>query len=164
VTPPTFAGIDHIALTVTDLDVSTKFYRELLDFIPVLDFGYGRVLLHKSGFSLGLMKPPEGTGARFSELNTGVDHLGLAAASREELVEWEARLDAAGVTYTPIQDMELSYSLNFKDPDGIAWELSASTETYAAALTRLREEDLTHEEILAEAARLVGPDYVAKPD
>lgn len=159
---PTFAGIDHVALTVTDLDVSTRFYRDLLDFIPVLDFGYGRVLLHKSGFSLGLMCPPEGHGGPFSELNTGVDHVGLAAANREELVEWEARLQAAGVTYSPIQDNPLSSSLNFKDPDGIALEFSVSTDIYAAALTRLREEDLTHEAILAEAARLVGPDLVAK--
>ena len=92
----------------------------------------------------------------------GVDHVGLAAANREELVEWEARLQAAGVTHSPIQDNPLSSSLNFKDPDGIALEFSVSTDIYAAALTRLREEDLTHEAILAEAALLVGPDLVAK--
>ena len=29
---PTFAGVDHLSLTVTDLDVSERFYTEVLDF------------------------------------------------------------------------------------------------------------------------------------
>lgn len=29
-----FTGVDHFALTVTDLEVSTRFYRDVLDFLP----------------------------------------------------------------------------------------------------------------------------------
>ena len=51
---PQFSGINHFALTVRDLDVSERFYCELLGFILVLDLGYGRLCLHRpSGFSIG---------------------------------------------------------------------------------------------------------------
>jgi catechol 2,3-dioxygenase-like lactoylglutathione lyase family enzyme len=56
---PTFAGVDHVSLTVTDLDVSQKFYTEVLDFVVVLDGGYGRICIHNpTGFVLGLMQHP----------------------------------------------------------------------------------------------------------
>ncbi len=60
------------------------------------------------------------TKSPFTELKTGLDHLGFTATSRTELVEWEQKLDALGVVYTPIRDMEFGYHLNFRDPDNIA--------------------------------------------
>ena len=161
---PQFAGINHVALSVTDLDVSQRFYTEVLGFLAVLDFGHGRVCLHKrTGFTIGLVQHPHGTGDRFSEGNTGLDHLGLAAADRVELVEWEARLEAAGVEHSPIQDMPLGHHLNFRDPDGIALELHAPTEMYAAALERMRTEDLSDDAVLAAAGEMVGAELVARP-
>lgn len=41
----TFAGVSHVAFTVTDLDVSLRFYTEVLDFVAVMDVGYGRILM-----------------------------------------------------------------------------------------------------------------------
>ena len=53
----TFAGVSHVALTVTDLDVSQRFYTEVLDFVAVMDVGYGRICMHPgTGFTLGLLK------------------------------------------------------------------------------------------------------------
>ena len=125
---PTFAGVNHVALTVTDLDVSERFYTDVLGFRRVLDIGYGRLLLHQAtGFVIGLLKHPDAAGGPFSELTTGLDHLGFAATDRAELVEWETRLREAGVEYTPIRDMTLGHHLNFKDPDGIALEFQAPT-------------------------------------
>jgi hypothetical protein len=86
-------------------------------------------------------------GGPFSELNTGLDHLGFSASSRDELVEWERKLDGLGVTYTPIRDMEFASHLNFRDPDGIALELSASYPIMDVWLTELRERDISREEI-----------------
>jgi glyoxylase I family protein len=154
---PTFAGINHIALTVTDLDRSQRFYTEVLDFLAVLDFGHGRICLHKSsGFTIGLLRHPDADGGPFTELHTGVDHLGLAAADREELVAWQARFEALDVPHTPIQDLPLGHHLNFRDPDGIALEFHAPTTLYAAALTELRSRDVPDEEVLARAAALLG--------
>jgi catechol-2,3-dioxygenase len=41
-----FAGVSHLAFTVTDLDASQRFYTEVLDFVVVMDVGYGRICMH----------------------------------------------------------------------------------------------------------------------
>ncbi|MET0840244.1 MAG: hypothetical protein ABWY19_15800, partial [Marmoricola sp.] len=83
----------------------------------------------------------------FTELNTGLDHIGFGVESRDELVEWERKLESLGVTYTPIRDMEFSYHLNFRDPDDIALEISASREILDSWLAELREREVPREEI-----------------
>ena len=154
---PQFKGINHVAFTVRDLDVSQRFYCDLLDFMVVLDVGYGRVCMHRpSGFTIALLHPDGASGEAFDSLRTGLDHLGLAAESREELVEWEGRFRAAGVRHTPIQDMPLGYHLNFVDPDGIALEFQAPNELYAAALVELRSGGLSDAEVRQRAATLLG--------
>ncbi len=159
----TFAGIDHLALTVTDLDVSERFYTEVLDFMVMLDIGYGRICMHPpTGFSLALLKHDGAAGGSFTELTTGLDHLGMRAGSREELVEWEQRFDEAGVRYTPIRDMEFGYHLNFRDPDNIALELSAPNEMMTGILEALASGNLTQEQVYEQVAQLVGPEYVPK--
>jgi glyoxylase I family protein len=35
-----------LAFTVTDLDASQRFYTEVLDFVVVMDVGYGRICMH----------------------------------------------------------------------------------------------------------------------
>nr|WP_284289284.1 VOC family protein [Angustibacter aerolatus] len=120
---PTFAGVNHFSLSVTDLDASERFYTEVLGFLAVLDSGPARVLMHNpSGFTISIVRHPEGTGRPFSETNTGMDHIGLTADSRDALVAWQERLKAAGVTFTPVQDTPLGHHLNFRDPDGIPLE------------------------------------------
>ena len=121
-----FAGVDHVSFTVSDLDRSQHFYTTVLGFVMVLDVGYGRIFMHPgTGFTLSLMRHEGAHGGAFTELTTGLDHLGLTATSRSDLEEWERRFDDLGVTYTPIRDMELGYHLNFRDPDNIALEFFA---------------------------------------
>jgi glyoxylase I family protein len=147
---PGFAGIDHLSLTVTDLDVSERFYTEVLDFRVVMDFGYVRSLWHReSGFFLSLIRHDEGTGGPFSELYPGVDHIGLVAADRDELLAWEDRFRAAGVAFTPVRDMAFGYHLNFRDPDGIALEFMVPNAVMTANLQELRDRDVPREEIRA---------------
>lgn len=161
----TFTRIDHLALTVTDLDVSQRFYTELFGFVVVMDVGYGRICMHPStGFSLALLKHPDAFGGAFTELHTGVDHLGLAAASRAELEEWERRFDAYGVTYTPIRDMEMGYHLNFRDPDGIALELSAPNELLLTAQRLMAAGDLTASDIAAFVSENLSPDIAVQAE
>ena len=136
----TFAGVDHVSFTVSDLDRSQQFYTSVLDFVPVLDVGYGRILMHPAtGFTLSLMKHDGAHGGAFTELTTGLDHLGLTAATRADLEDWERRFDELGVTYTPTRDMEFGFHLNFRDPDGIALELSAPNEHLVLAKKALAE-------------------------
>jgi len=146
----TFAGVDHVSFTVSNLDASQQFYTEVLDFLPVLDVGYGRIFMHpETGFTLSLMKHDGAHGGPFSELTTGLDHLGLTAASRDELEEWEHRFDELGVIYTSIRDMEFGYHLNFRDPDNIALELSAPNELLLAAKKALADGQTSQADITA---------------
>lgn len=159
----TFAGVSHVSLTVTDLSVSQRFYTEVLDFVAVLDVGYGRICMHpETGFTLSLVRHEGAHGDRFTELTTGLDHLGFRASSRAELEEWERRFDQHGVVYTPIRDMEMGSHLNFRDPDGIALELQAPNEMYAAALADARTRDIPDSEVLAMAEQMVGSEFVAR--
>lgn len=156
----TFAGVDHVAFTVTDLDVSQTFYTGVLDFVLVMDVGHGRICMHPStGFTLALLTHDGGHGGSFTELTTGLDHLGFAAATREELEEWERRFDALGVTYTPIRDMEMGYHLNFRDPDGIALELSAPNDLLRTAQQLMAAGEITPEAIAAFVSEHVDPAY-----
>ncbi|MGW1339979.1 VOC family protein [Kribbella sp. NPDC002412] len=150
---PSFSGIDHLSLTVTDLDRSERFYTEVLGLMPLMDFGIARTYIDRpTSFIQSLVKHEAGTAKPFSELHTGLDHIGLNAASRDELVEWERRFDEYGVTYTPIRDMEFASHLNFRDPDNIALELSASNEVMAGWLEELKTREFTREEIQARVA------------
>ena len=148
-----FSGVSHVALTVADLDRSERFYRELFDLIRLADFGVARVLLHRqTGFMLAVVSHEAAGGGPFSELNTGMDHLGFVAESREELVEWESRFEELGVEYTPIRDMDFGSHLNFRDPDNIALELNCHNDVMKGWLAELEERDIPADEREARLA------------
>ena len=150
---PEFAGVDHASLSVTDLDRSERFYTGVLGLFRLADFGTTRILLHRpTSFMLALAHHEAAHGDRFTELATGLDHLGFAVDSREELVAWEHRLQALGVEYTPIRDMEFGAHLNFRDPDHIALELSTSNAILTDWLDELREREIPQYEIKARLA------------
>jgi catechol 2,3-dioxygenase-like lactoylglutathione lyase family enzyme len=63
-----FAGVSHMAFTVTDLDASHHFYTEVLDFVVVMDVGYGRICMHPgTGFALTLLRHEGAHGGSFTE-------------------------------------------------------------------------------------------------
>ena len=158
---PTHTGVDHFMLTVTDLDVSTRFYADVMGLLPLLDFGYGRLLMdRRTGFTIGLALPPDAQGGRFTHLATGLDHLGFGVDSTDELQEWERHLQEHGVEHSPIADGGLSFHLNFRDPDGIALEITAPGAPYAAARELLRSTELSDDEIRSYAAQMLGPELV----
>jgi glyoxylase I family protein len=159
----TFAGVSHVAFTVTDLDVSVRFYTEVLDFVAVMDVGYGRICMHpQTGFTIALLRHEGSQGGRFTELTTGLDHLGLTASTRAELEEWERRFDAHGVTYTPIRDMEFGYHLNFRDPDNIALELSAPNDLMLAAQQALASGKTSENVIAAFVRENINPSLLGQ--
>lgn len=152
-----FSGVNHVSFSVTDLEASERFYTAVLGLRRILDVGYARILIdQQSGFVIALVHHPEAASGRFSELATGLDHLGFAAADRAELEEWEARLDELGVEHSPITDVPLGHHLNFRDPDGIALELQAPTAQYAAVLADVATREVSDEEVAALAVALLG--------
>ncbi|MCU1346233.1 MAG: Glyoxalase/bleomycin resistance protein/dioxygenase [Acidimicrobiia bacterium] len=125
----TMPAIQHVAITVTDLEASVAWYTRVLGVKPVLSEDTGpfrHVVFQLGGTLLGLHGFPTLVSTeRFNERRPGLDHISFGCASRSELVEWEARLDALGVPHGNIVDAGYGSGLAFRDPDNIALELFA---------------------------------------
>ncbi len=126
---PDFPPIAHVAVTVSDLERSTRWYAELFGSQPVLDEEAGSfhhtVFALEGGQLFGLHTHPEGAGDSFDELRTGLDHVGFASPDRAGLERWVSRLDDLGIAHGGIVDAYYGSGLSFRDPDGIALELFA---------------------------------------
>jgi catechol-2,3-dioxygenase len=126
-----FPSVAHVAVTVTDLERSTRWYSELLGTTPVLDEDEQRGGFHHTVFALGggqlfgLHTHPQSANDRFDELRTGLDHVAFACRDRGELQKWAARLDELGVAHGGVVDAHYGSGLSFRDPDGIALEFFA---------------------------------------
>ncbi len=127
--PATIPAVSHVAVTVTDLAASEAWYTNVLGVKPVLDEDTGpfRHIVYQLGNTLlGLHGFPDLAGdAPFDERKPGLDHIAFGCASRDELVEWAARLDELGVAHGGIVDAGYGSGLSFRDPDNIALELFA---------------------------------------
>jgi glyoxylase I family protein len=126
-----FPPITHVAVTVTDLERSTRWYGELLAAEPVLDEDEQAGGFHHTVFALGggqllgLHTHPQAAGDTFDEHRTGLDHVAFACRDRDELQAWTARLDELGIVHGGIKDAHYGSGVSFRDPDGIALEFFA---------------------------------------
>lgn len=126
---PDFPGIHHTALTVSDLDRSVPWYRELIGSDPVIDEDTGpfrHVVWLIGGTLLGLHQFPEGSdGTAFDEHRVGLDHVSFGCADRAALEGWQAHLDELGVAHGGIVDAPYGSGLSFRDPDNLPLEFFA---------------------------------------
>ena len=128
----TFPALAHVAVTVSDLDRSTRWYGELFGAEPVLDEDetvggfHHTVFLLDGGQLFGLhTHPGSGPDGAFNERRTGMDHVAFACADRAELESWAQRLDELGIEHGGIVDAHYGSGLSFRDPDNIALEFFA---------------------------------------
>lgn len=127
---PAFPSFTHIAVTVSDLDRSTRWYSELLDSQPVLDEDtpggfHHTVFALDGGQLLGLHLHDETSSGAFDERRVGLDHIAFGLSDRDELVKWAARLDELGIAHGDVVDAHYGSGVSFRDPDGIALEFFA---------------------------------------
>jgi len=126
---PEFPAITHVALTVNDLNRSVPWYERLFDAKPVLDEDTGpfrHVVWMVGGTLVGLHQfPALDSSEPFNERTIGLDHLAFACANRDQLVQWEARLNELGIANGGIVDASYGSGLSFRDPDNIALEFFA---------------------------------------
>ncbi len=130
---PDFPSIQHIAVTVTDLEASATWYERLLGSKPVLDEMMQEPLsIRHIAFALpsGQLIGLHGHDAtdqsdRFDEERIGLDHIAFGCADRAELEAWQARLDELGIEHGGIVDATYGSGLSFRDPDNIALEFFA---------------------------------------
>ena len=79
-----------------------------------------------TGLFVGLDHHPHADGQRFSPWRTGLDHLALQLAAREDIDHWIAHLDAMGVEHEELFETAgpPAHALVLvRDPDGIPIEL-----------------------------------------
>ncbi|WP_433713538.1 VOC family protein [Nocardia sp. CA-084685] len=134
-------GIHHIRLTVTDIDRSKAFYRDVLGFeIAVESPGrpedpqvrtdpaqfYGGVVFQTNGMLFGL-RPVADPTDKFDSERVGLDHLSFTVSSVDDLTRTAARLAEAGIEHGEVTSLDgLGIAiLSFSDPDGIHLELTA---------------------------------------
>jgi glyoxylase I family protein len=129
--------LHHLAITVTDLDASVRWYESVFDVRHLMDEphsgGVGRILAD-AGMQLmfALHQHDTNDGAMFAETTTGLDHAGFLMPTRDDLTAWQEHLEANGVvrsdtadkplTQSPISDRPYGSVLVFRDPDNIQLE------------------------------------------
>lgn len=130
----TISALHHVAVTVSDIEVSGPWYRALIGADPVLDehtdggfrhlvwaFGNGTLFgIHQHDRSIS---PGE-----FTEFRAGLDHVGFGCETRAELQQWAGRLDDLGIAHGGVVDAHYGSGLSFRDPDGVALEFFAPPE------------------------------------
>ncbi|KGI66476.1 VOC family protein [Mycolicibacterium rufum] len=135
---PAIAGIHHISFTVRDIDASVSWYERVFraQRLPMTfphygceDTGYAVLLIEpNSGLAIGLHTNTGNSGDLFDEAQTGLDHIGFAVTSREELDAWAQWLDTLDIAHSGVRTVDeptAFATLVFRDPDNIQLELFA---------------------------------------
>ena len=132
--------LHHLALTVTDLDESVRWYEAVFGLACKMDAphegGVGKVLADETWeLMIVLHRHDANAGELFAEQVTGLDHAGFAVAARADLEAWQHHLEAHGVIRSETADKPLTQSaiadetygsvLVFRDPDNIQLEFFA---------------------------------------
>ena len=124
------ANLHHIALTVTDLEASIRWYERVFGISYKMEEthegGVGKLLADDQWrLTIVLHRHEANQRERFSERRTGLDHVGFSVPSRADLEAWQRHLRELGVTQSPIADRPYGSVLVFRDPDNIQLELIA---------------------------------------
>jgi catechol 2,3-dioxygenase-like lactoylglutathione lyase family enzyme len=131
---PRLAGINHVGLTVSDIEASEAWYARVLGvtrlFAEPHHQGTGHtVVLQRPDspqFTMGLDKHQANRGERFDECRTGLDHVAFYVADRADLDAWIDHFDRLGVSHSDITERTEPFPyavLVFRDPDNIQLEL-----------------------------------------
>lgn len=129
---PFSTGFHHVATVTAGLDRVVAFYQTIFDARIALEMAatedHPRMVILDlgAGSALNVTERPAGTvvGDRSSQaVAVRIDHYGIAVASREDLTEIRDRLVTAGTDVGEIQRLGDSWSLFFRDPDGMELEV-----------------------------------------
>ncbi len=118
-------------LTVTSLEKSVSWYRQLLDlairreYEPDDKHQRDACLLEpRSGLEICLVEYSSGPQRPFSEFLPGLDHLEFLVAERTDLDDWAERLDSLGIAHSGVKEPPYTTNamITFRDPDNIQLE------------------------------------------
>jgi glyoxylase I family protein len=129
-------GAHHLAFSVRGLDRSIAFYCDVLGAAlvrPPFDgespaFSGRMAIVALGAMGLDLFEHAANESEPFDPARTGLDHVGFAAESAEELQSWVDWLESCSVAHSGIRDITVGGTesvgamLDFRDPDGIQLE------------------------------------------
>jgi glyoxylase I family protein len=131
---PLLAGLHHLGISVTSLERSMRFYRDVIGAELLVKPNAGTsasftgrmAILSLGGRILDLYEHSHNAGERFDPARTGLDHFALEARSTDELAAWAAWLDTCGVARSEIRVVAdgRASMFDFHDPDGIQIEFT----------------------------------------
>jgi lactoylglutathione lyase len=114
--------LDHVTLLVSSLERSMPYYERLL---PLLGFHEtsDHVWTDGAGFFFQFLQADPASRA-YERHGAGMNHLGFAATSTEQVHAIRAAMQAAGFPVPEIQLLAGATALFMKDPDGIRFEVT----------------------------------------
>jgi len=118
-------GIDHVALGVHDIELSVKWYIEVLGFERLHEGMWNGVptFIGKGNTGLALFPAnPNAKSTSSSHRELWMLHLAFRA-NRENFVAAQRELEKRGIGFE-FQDHEISHSIYFRDPDGHQLEIT----------------------------------------
>ena len=118
-------GIDHVALSVRDVEASARWYAGLLGLERRHEGMWDGVPLFIGKGTTGLaLFPPRSNeeSAAASRDGTGMLHLAFRA-NRKDFLHAQEELKQRGIRFE-FQDHEISHSIYFLDPDGHKLEIT----------------------------------------
>ncbi|MBI5663922.1 MAG: VOC family protein [Nitrospirae bacterium] len=127
-----YAGINHIALATNDMDVTIRFWRDLLGMRLVAGLGEGRSRQYffeiAKNCMISFFEWPEVGPLPDRDPGTPVkgpfsfDHICIELSGQEELWTLKDRLEAADIWVTEVMDNGFIHSIFSTDPNNIQLE------------------------------------------
>jgi glyoxylase I family protein len=128
---PSITGYLCPTLTVTNLERSVSWYRQLLDLTIRREYEPDDKRQRdaclrepRTGLEICLVEYSRGPRDPFNELAPGLDHLEFLVAERTDLDEWAERLDFLGIAHSGVKEPPYTRNamITFRDPDNIQLE------------------------------------------
>ena len=118
-------GIDHVALSVRDVERAAQWYIDVLGFKRLHEGVWGGVPIFIGKGTTALALFPAKPQARSTSSDRGeirMLHLAMRA-NRKNFLAAQEELKRRGIDFD-FQDHEISHSIYFRDPDGHALEIT----------------------------------------
>jgi catechol-2,3-dioxygenase len=114
--------LDHVVLTVSDLEESARFYDTLL---PLLGFLKTREHVYANGQGVAIdVQQAADPSYAYKRGGVGLNHLAVRASSRAEVDDVARHMKEAGFAVPEVQLIDTAYALFMADRDGLRVEVS----------------------------------------
>ena len=126
-TVPAVGNHHHVTLTVRNVEKSADWYDALLgpsDRAKRAGDTWERIrMAWPTGLVIGLTQHATTQAVdSFDATRVGLDHIGLACPSEDDVRAWAIRLGRLGIDHGPVEEAPYGWAVTARDPDGIAVE------------------------------------------